>query len=272
MVDAPENWKLASYCDASAASEAAADRVAATILDKPDAAISLPTGSTPLIMFDILAARAARGEIDFSGVHLFCLDEYVGVTPEDRVSLTRWLRDAFLQRVGLPSERVYPLPSTGYDLVAAAGEFDEAIAARGGLDLAVLGLGPNGHIGYNEPGSRADSRTRVVTLTPESRSQATAYWEGAADIPDRAMTMGVGTLLEAKQIVLLVTGAARAEMLRRTLEQPMSADVPASWLRLAGPRLTIIADEAAASEFSTVHSSSPAGADDSGGDSHDGQS
>src|SRR5688572_11715211 len=153
MLNARENWKFSIYRDASAASEAAANRVAATILDKPDATISLPTGSTPLIMFDILAARAARGEIDFSGVHLFCLDEYVGVTPEDRVSLTRWLRDAFLQRVGLPGERVHPLPSTADELVAAASEFDQAIAARGGLDLAVLGLGPNGHIGYNAPGS-----------------------------------------------------------------------------------------------------------------------
>src|SRR5688572_12928397 len=264
MLNARENWKFSIFRDASAASEAAADRVAATIANESDATIALPTGSTPLIMFDILAARAARGEIDFSGVHLFCLDEYVGVTPEDRVSLTRWLRDAFLQRVGLPAEHVHPLPSTADDLVAAASEFDQAIAARGGLDLAVLGLGPNGHIGYNEPGSRADSRTRVVTLTPESRSQAAAYWEGAAEIPARAMTMGVATLLEAKQIVLLVTGAAKAKMLRRTLEEPMSADVPASWLRLGGPRLTIIADEAAASELSSMHVKPPAGTDDRG--------
>jgi glucosamine-6-phosphate deaminase len=272
MVNASENRKLAIYRDAAAASEAAADRVATTILDKFDATISLPTGGTPLIMFDILAARAARGEIDFSGVHLFCLDEYVGVMPEDQVSLTRWLREAFLNRVGLPADQVHPLPSTADDLVAAASEFDKAIAARGGLDLAILGLGPNGHIGYNEPGSSADSRTRVITLTPESRSQATAYWEGAFEIPNRAMTMGVGTLLEAKQIVLLVTGEAKAEMLRRTLEEPMSADVPASWLRIAGRRLAVVADEAAASELSTVRLRSPAGADDGGGESHDGRS
>ena len=94
---------------------------------------------------------------------------------------------------------------TADDLVAAAAAYEEAITARGGLDLAILGLGPNGHIGYNEPGSSADSRTRVITLTPESRSQASAYWEGAVPIPHQAMTMGVATLLEAKQIVLLVT-------------------------------------------------------------------
>jgi glucosamine-6-phosphate deaminase len=127
--------------------------------------------------------------------------------------------------------------------------FERTITARGGLDLVVLGLGPNGHIGYNEPGSGDESRTRVITLTPESLGQASAYWEGAVPIPNRAMTMGVGTLLEAKQIALLVTGAAKADMLRRTLEEPMSAIVPASWLRIAGPRLTVIADEAAASEL-----------------------
>lgn len=270
MVNTGENWNLAIFGDAAAASEAAADRVGATIANESDATIALPTGSTPLVMFDILAARAARDEIDFSGVHLFCLDEYVGVTPEDPVSLTRWLSDAFLQRVGLTADQVHPLPSTAGDLVAAAGEFDREIAARGGLDLAVLGLGPNGHIGYNEPGSSADSRTRVINLTPESRNQATAYWEGALQIPDRAMTMGVGTLLEAKQIVLLVIGEAKAKMLWRTLEQPMSAEVPASWLRLAGPRLTIIADEAAASELSTQQVNSPAGTDDRE-DEHDAQ-
>src|SRR5687767_1663618 len=103
MVNARESWKLAIYRDASTASEAAADRVAATIAHESDATIALPTGSTPLAMFDILAARAARGEVNFSGVHLYCLDEYVEVTPEDQVSLTRWLREAFLQRVGLPA-------------------------------------------------------------------------------------------------------------------------------------------------------------------------
>jgi glucosamine-6-phosphate deaminase len=271
MHNGSETWRLEIYRDAAAASEAVANRVAGTIQGKPDAAISLPTGSTPLILFDILAARAARGEIDFARVHLFCLDEYVGVASEDPMSLTRWLWEALLHRVGFSPDQVHPLPATNDDLVTAAAQFDQAIAARGGLDLAVLGLGPNGHIGYNEPGSSADSRTRVIALTPESRSQASAYWEGTLPIPDQALTMGVGTLLEAVQIVLLVTGEAKAEILRRTVEEPMSADVPASWLRLAGPRLAVITDEAAASQLSFVYSGSQALAADRGGDSHDGR-
>jgi glucosamine-6-phosphate deaminase len=271
MVIQSENWTLAVLRDANAASEAAADLVAKTIQSKPDASITFPTGSTPLGMFDVLAARAARGEIDFSAVAIFCLDEYVGVTVQDPNSLTRWLWDALLNRLGIKPDQLHPLPVTANDLVAAAAEFDDAIAARGDLDLAILGLGPNGHIGYNEPGSSADSRTRVITLTPESRDQASAYWEGALEVPDWAITMGVGTLLEAKQIVLLVTGEAKADMLRRTLEEPMSADVPASWLRIAGPRLNIIADEAAASELSEAQLGRRTLPDDRGGDRHDGR-
>jgi glucosamine-6-phosphate deaminase len=239
------------------------------IRSKPGATISFPTGSTPLGMFDILAGRTARGEIDFSSADVFCLDEYLGVTDEDPNSLTRWLREGFLNRIDIKPDQTHSLPVTADDLVAAAARFEEEIAARGGLDLAILGLGPNGHIGYNEPGSSAESRTRVITLTPESRSQASAYWEGAVPIPDQAMTMGVGTLLEAKQIALLVIGDAKADILRRTLEEPMSADVPASWLRIAGVRLMVIADEAAASELSDALSGKLVAPDNRGGDSRD---
>jgi glucosamine-6-phosphate deaminase len=264
-----ENWNLAVFRDPPAASEAAADVVSAVIRGKPDAAVSFPTGSTPLGMFDVLAARAARAEIDFAAVTVFCLDEYVGVTVEDPNSLTRWLREAFLNRIGVTPGHLHTLPVTADDLVAAAAAYEESINARGGLDLAILGLGPNGHIGYNEPGSSADSRTRVITLTPESRSQASAYWKGAVPIPHQAMTMGVATLLEAKRLVLLVLGEAKAVILRRTLEEPMSADIPASWLRIAGPRLTVVADKAATSELSIERLALTAASDDPIGERRD---
>jgi glucosamine-6-phosphate deaminase len=254
MVNKSENWTLAILRDALSASTSAADFVSNTLLSKPNAAISFPTGATPLGLFDVLAARAARGEADFSNVGVFCLDEYVGVTGQDPNSLTRWLSEALLDRIGVRPEQLHTLPVTADDLDKAAAKYDRTVSARGGLDLAILGLGPNGHIGYNEPGSRADSRTRVIALTAESRNQASAYWEGSLAIPGRAMTMGVGTLLESARIVLLVTGEAKADILRRTLQEPMNAEVPASWLRMAGSRLTIIADEAAASELSIARS------------------
>jgi glucosamine-6-phosphate deaminase len=246
MDTAVKHWKLTIVPDAIAASEMAAGIVSETIQAKPTAVLSLPTGSTPLQMFDILAARAARGEIDLANIELFCLDEYVGVTADDPNSLTGWLRHALVDRVGIPADHVHPLPATAADLTAGAAAYERELAARGGLDLVVLGLGPNGHVAYNEPGSAADSRTRVVALMPESIAQASAYWHGTVPIPDKALTIGIGTLLEAKRIVLLVTGEAKASILRRTLQEPMSADVPASWLRLAGQRFTVIADEAAA--------------------------
>lgn len=250
METAIDRWKLTVVPDADAMSETAADIVAETVAAKPDAVVSVPTGSTPLGMFDLLAERAARGAIDLSHIELFCLDEYVGVSPNDPNSLTGWLQRALIERVGIPPHHIHPLPATASDIPAAAQHYERDLANLGGLDLAILGLGPNGHIAYNEPGSEADSRTRVVPLTPDSVTQAAAYWQGAVDIPDTAVTIGVGTLLEASQIVLLVSGNAKADMLHRTLEEPMSAEVPASWLRKAGHRFHVVADVAAASQIS----------------------
>src|SRR5215213_10955116 len=132
MATGSENWNLTVFRDSPAASEATADVVSAAIRSKPDAAIAFPTGSTPLHMFDILAARAARGDIDFSSVTVFCLDEYVGVTVEDPNSLTRWLRDEFLQRIGILPDRLHSLLVNADNLIAAASAYEEAIAASGG--------------------------------------------------------------------------------------------------------------------------------------------
>jgi len=229
----------------------AADRVAAVLLRDLSAAISLPTGSTPLGMYREILRRVDRGEMDISQMNLFLLDEYVGQTKEDEASLTNWLEKEFLGP-GKIHDHVHYVPSADPDPAAAAARYDAELASRGGLNLAVLGLGPNGHIAFNEPGSAHDSRTRIVTLTPESRNQSSAYWDGRAEIPELAMTVGVGTLLEADQIVLIVTGESKAEILRKALEEPMTAEVPASWLRLASERLEVIADRAAASALTGI--------------------
>lgn len=230
-------------------SKLAADAVERLIDRKPEAVFSLPTGSTPLGLFDELLARVRSDAVDFSRAHLFCLDEYVGVNRDDPNSLTGFLDRSFLHSAGFDPDRVHVLPSEADDLDAAAAAYEAELRNLGGLDLVVLGLGPNGHIAYNEPGSPADSRTRVLTLTPESIAQAEAYWEESVATPKRAITMGVGTLLEAREIMLIVSGAAKAEMLRRTLNDPMTPDVPASFLRTAGERLTVVADEDAAAQI-----------------------
>jgi glucosamine-6-phosphate deaminase len=201
-------------------------------------------------MFDVLAARSARGEIDFSEVELFCLDDYLGVSRDDPNSLTGWLWRSLIARINIDPHRVHAVPSTAPDPGRAAEEYERELAAHGGLDLAVLGMGANGHVAFNEPGSRAESRTRVITLAPETVAQGSGYWDDTTPVPHQAMTVGVGTLLDARRIVLIVSGQSKADALRRALEEPMNADVPASWLRRAGSRLTVIADDDAASKLS----------------------
>ncbi len=243
MAQAPTVTIVRDYAEMS---QRAADAVERLVAAKPEAVFALPTGGTPLGLFEELLNRVGSGRIDLSRAHLFCLDEYVGVTRDDPNSLTGFLDRSFLYGAGMDPVRVHVLPADATDLDAAAMEYEAELRDLGSLDLAVLGLGPNGHIAYNEPGSTADSRTRVLTLTPGSIEQAEAYWEESVATPHTAMTMGVATLLAAREIVLIVSGAAKADMLRRTLYEPMTAAVPASFLRIAGGRLTVIADEAAA--------------------------
>jgi glucosamine-6-phosphate deaminase len=242
MTSAP---KVSIVADYGAMSRRAAEIVAEAVTQEPGAAISLPTGSTPLGMFDELIGMARNGEIDLSQVHIFCLDEYLGVTAEDPNSLTGWLWKAFLGPAGIPTRHVHALDTTDPDPESAAARYEQELIALGGLELAVLGLGPNGHIAFNEPGSAADSRTRVVDLTPQSIEQSSAYWENTVPVPSQAMTIGVGTLLDARKLALIVSGKEKSGMLRKTLEEPMTSDVPASWLRLAADRLEVVADEAA---------------------------
>jgi len=220
------------------------------VRENPGVAITLPTGETPRGMYNELVRRITAGDLDFSTVHFFCLDDYLGASIDDPTSLTAWLDEVFLTPANLHGDHVHFVPTTAPDPEAAAAAYEAEIQALGGFRLAVLGLGPNGHIGFNEPGSSPDARTRVVNLTDESRTQNAQYYEGTPTIPDQAITIGLGTLLEADEIVLLVSGASKAEILRASLEGPMTPDVPGSFLRLAGDRVTVMADRKAASALS----------------------
>lgn len=245
MTDGGGLPRLVRVRDARAMAMVAADVLADVVQRRPDAAIAVPTGNTPLPLFAEITARVAQGALDLSQAQVYCLDEYVGVAPADPVSLTGWLWRHFLEPARIPDTHVHPLPATAGDLATACAAFDAELAARGGLDLTIVGIGLNGHVAYNEPGSTVDSRTRVVTLTDESVAGAAAYFAGRR-VPARAVTIGMATLLEARQIVLMVTGSAKAGILHRALCEPMTADVPASWLRLVGDRLIVLADDQAA--------------------------
>lgn len=228
-------------------SREAADAIQRTVEESPEAAITLPTGQTPVGMYEELVRRVRESDLDLSQTHIFLLDEYLGQGREDEASLTRWLYEVFLTPAGIPAAHIHEIPSTAADPEGAAAEFEIELADLGGLELAVVGLGPNGHVAFNEPGSPPDSRTRVLDLTPESREQSSAYWESDTPVPAQAITMGLGTILSAKRIVMIVSGASKAEMLRRSLEEEPMLDVPASWLQRVGERLEVIADRDAAS-------------------------
>ena len=228
----------------------AADAVSDTLAHTPGAALTLPTGDTPIGMYRELVRRIDAGELDFSQAQFFCLDDYLGSTPEDAASLTRWLTQVFLGPAKVPETNIHYVPTSAEDPAVAAVGYDREIAQYGGLELAVVGLGPNGHIGFNEPGSGPDDPTRIVDLQPATRSQSAAYWDGKADIPAQAMTIGLGTILQANRIVLIVSGEGKAEIVRASLQGPETTDVPGSFLRRAGDRLEVILDAGAASKLS----------------------
>jgi glucosamine-6-phosphate deaminase len=220
----------------------AAASIAGVIHDDPHATIQVATGNTPLASYAELASMQARGEVDCSHIHPVQLDEYIGLAPGDERSLAGWMRRAFLTPLGIPDERVTWL-ETFPDPEAGCARYAAAVRAAGGLDLTVLGLGPNGHLGFNEPPSPADAPTRVIELTPESLASNAAYW-GEGNVPTRAVTSGMDLIMGARRVLVVVTGAHKRAILDRTLHGEPSEDCPASLLRLRGG-VTIVADRAA---------------------------
>lgn len=227
-----------------AMSRAAAAIIAETLAAKPDAALVLPSGETPLRLYRELAGMKASGATTFEQVRIFQLDEYQGLAPEDPRSLFAWLGREVLVPLGIAPEQVVKLPGDAPDPTAACRAYDEALAAVGGYDLAVLGLGPNGHLGYNDPPAPADAPSRVVELSESSIAIAARSFGGREQVPPQALTAGMAQLLAARSIVLLVAGAHKREILRQALRGPVTPDVPASFLQHA-PQAVVIADRAA---------------------------
>jgi glucosamine-6-phosphate deaminase len=224
---------------------AAAEVVGETLQVKPDALIGLPTGNTPMPVYRELLKRRRGGEIDLSRMRAVVLDDYLGVPPDSEISFYRWLRSAFLEPAGIPDERILRIPTERENVEQHCQEFEKRLREWGGCDLQLLGLGPNGHIGFNEPGSERNSRTRPVKLTAASHDASARYW-GKRPTPDWGITMGVGTILEARRILLLVNGKSKAAILRRTVEGPVGPAVPATFLRECAD-CRVLADEPAAS-------------------------
>lgn len=218
----------------------AADEVAHLLTDNPQAVLALPTGSTPLGLYAQLRARAAAGAVSCGSASWFDLDEYAGVGADDDLSYARFVRTQLLDPVGVPENRVRLLRGDALDLPAECRDYDDAVARAGGIDLAILGLGANGHIAFNEPGSAWDRTTHVVELTVETRA-ANSPFAGQGAIPRYGVTMGIATLREARAILLLVAGASK----RNALEALRRGDPDLGWpvtSLVDHPNLTVVAD------------------------------
>jgi glucosamine-6-phosphate deaminase len=226
----------------------AADVVEALLLRKPDAVLGLATGSSPLPVYNELATRQERGRMDFSRVRAFVLDEYVGLAADHPQSCREVIRREFAQLVNIRPDNVHGPDGAAADIPAACQAYEDAIRAAGGVDLQFLGIGPDGHIGFNEPGSSLASRTRIKTLIEQTRRDNSRFFGRLAEVPHHVVTQGLGTILEARHVILIATGAQKAQAVRDLVEGPVAALCPASVLQFH-PHATILVDEAAASSL-----------------------
>jgi glucosamine-6-phosphate deaminase len=226
--------------------ELAADAVDTLVRRRPDAVLGLATGSSPLALYDELARRHRAG-LSFARVRGFLLDEYVGLPAGHPESYRAVIDRELVQRVDLAPGAVQAPDGGAADLPAACAAYEAALRAAGGVDLQVLGVGTDGHLAFNEPGSSLASRTRVKTLTAQTRRDNARFFGGDVEaVPRHVLTQGLGTILEARHLLLLATGAAKAEAVHHMVEGPVGALWPATVLQLH-PHVTVLLDEAAAS-------------------------
>jgi glucosamine-6-phosphate deaminase len=227
------------------AGKLAADAIEDLVRRKPGAVLGLATGSSPLPVYDELAARHQQG-LDFSRTTGFALDEYVGLPAGHPESYREVIRREFTNRVNIAAGNVHGPDGTAGDIPAACEAYEHAIAVAGGVDLQLLGVGTDGHIGFNEPGSSFASRTRIKSLIEQTRRDNARFFDRLADVPHHVLTQGLGTIMAARHVILLATGAQKAKAVRDFVEGPVAAICPASILQFH-PHATVLLDEAAAS-------------------------
>ncbi|MBV2353194.1 glucosamine-6-phosphate deaminase [Streptomyces sp. J2-1] len=235
--------------DAQAGGELIAEALAALLRRRPDALLGVATGSTPLPVYRALAARVRAGTADVSHARIAQLDEYVGLPADHPESYRSVLAREVLEPLGIGMDAFLGPDGTAADVPGACAAYDRALAAAGGVDLQLLGIGTDGHIGFNEPCSSLASRTRIKTLTEQTRIDNARFFDGdVTQVPHHVITQGIGTILEARHLVLLATGEGKADAVAATVEGPVAAVCPASALQLH-PHATVVVDEAAASKL-----------------------
>jgi glucosamine-6-phosphate deaminase len=235
--------------DAAAGGDIIAEAMSALLRRKPDALLGVATGSTPLPVYEALAAKVRAGSVDATRARVCQLDEYVGLPTGHPESYRSVVLREVVEPLGLSVESFMGPDGAADDILGACADYEAALAAAGGVDLQLLGIGTDGHIGFNEPCSSLASRTRIKTLTEQTRVDNARFFDGdIAQVPHHVITQGIGTILEARHLVLLATGEGKAEAVAQTVEGPVAAVVPASALQLH-PHATVVVDEAAASKL-----------------------
>ncbi|KAA0085269.1 glucosamine-6-phosphate deaminase [Mycolicibacterium sp. P9-64] len=210
--------------------------------------IGLATGSSPLSVYRELIRRHRDEGLTFAAVRAFLLDEYVGLPPSHPQSYAHVIRAEFTDHVDIDSTRVHGPNGVADDIFTAAEDYDASIIAAGPIDVQLLGIGANGHIGFNEPGSSLGSRTRVKTLTEQTRQDNARFFSSIDDVPRHVITQGLGTISSARHLVLIATGGHKAEAVAAAVEGPVTASCPASVLQLH-PHVTVVVDDAAAGQL-----------------------
>lgn len=237
--------------DYDAMCDDAAAAVAGAVRGKPDLVLGLATGRTPLGVYERLIRMHRKDGLDFSKVRTFNLDEYIGIGPDHPQSYHHYLRVHFLDHVNVRRENAHSLVGCVHDIERYCEVYERKISAAGGIDIQIVGIGRNGHIGFNEPGSSLGSRTRPKTLARETLADHGKGFPEGEEVPRFCVTMGVGTIMEARQILLLASGPEKAAIVRKAVEGPITATVPATVLQVH-PRATAILDEAAAARLKTA--------------------
>jgi glucosamine-6-phosphate deaminase len=238
--------------DATEIGGIAADAIGALLTSKPDAVLGLATGSSPLAIYDELAVRCDGGLLSLAGARGFTLDEYVGLPADHPERYRNVIDQVFTSRVDIPPDAVSSPDGGADDIPAACAAYEAAIRAAGGVDLQILGIGTDGHIAFNEPGSSLASRTRIKTLTRQTRVDNARFFGGDVEaVPTHCLTQGLGTIMEARHLILVATGRSKAEAVHHLVEGAVSAMWPATILQ-HHPHVTVLLDDAAARRLQLV--------------------
>ena len=222
-------------------------QIAAALGQRPAIVLGLATGRTPIRLYNELVSLHANGQADFSRVTTFNLDEFAGIRADHPGSFRAFMAQHLFSRVNVPPDQIHFLDGGASDAAAECERYETAIAAAGGIDLQILGIGTNGHIGFNEPGRTLEARTHLATLSASTRRSNALLFGGHADaVPAQALSMGMATILHARRLVMIATGKSKARCVERMVKGPIETRMPASFLQLHRD-VEILVDGAAAS-------------------------